>query len=324
LRTSTGENRLKIIASALNYSHCQQVVEAYRARGKRAEYMHSREDSAANDRVMQKLENHEIDVIVQVRKLGQGFDHKYLSVAAVFSIFSNLSPFVQFVGRTLRVIEQNAPTSPLNQGVVVFHAGANIAQRWQDFQQFSEADQEFFDLLLPLENMDFDDASELEIEPDPGRSRHQSHVEVRDQSEVHLQEIPLLQDDDVQQALRVLQDRGLSPDEARQGMEQLTPIPVTRVRERQAMRSTLDTRVRTEVGRILGERNINHEGHDLDQQRLGKSNFVVLKSAIDRRISAEIGRGQGERSEYTRAELNQINDNFDTIIADAVQEVFDA
>jgi hypothetical protein len=49
-----------------------------------------------------------------MRKLGEGFDHKYLSVAAVFSIFTNLSPFVQFVGRIMRVIEQNNPDSPLN------------------------------------------------------------------------------------------------------------------------------------------------------------------------------------------------------------------
>ena len=31
--------------------------------------------------------------------LGEGFDHPYLSVASVFSIFASLAPFVQFVGR---------------------------------------------------------------------------------------------------------------------------------------------------------------------------------------------------------------------------------
>lgn len=123
LRAATGDNRLKIIASALNFEHCRQVVEAYRARGRRADYVHSREDGAANQRVLQRLENHELDVIVQVRKLGEGFDHPLLAVAAVASVFSNLSPFVQFVGRIMRVIQQNAPGHPLNHGVVVFHAG---------------------------------------------------------------------------------------------------------------------------------------------------------------------------------------------------------
>ena len=167
-----GDKRLKIIASALNFGHCRQIAEAYRARGRRADYVHSHEDTGANrganQRVMQRLENHQLDVIVQVRKLGEGFDHPFLSVAAVFSIFSNLSPFVQFVGRIMRVIEQNAPGHVLNQGVVVFHAGANIARQWSDFQTYSEADQDFFDQLLPLEGIDPNDQlPEREIEPTP-------------------------------------------------------------------------------------------------------------------------------------------------------------
>ncbi|MQT71736.1 DEAD/DEAH box helicase, partial [Pseudomonas sp. FSL R10-0071] len=151
LRDETGEKRLKIIASALNFEHCRQIVEAYRARNLRADYVHSKQDGAANAKIMKQLDNHDLDVIVQVRKLGEGFDHPYLSVAAVFSIFSNLSPFVQFVGRVMRVIVQNSPEDVLNQGVVVFHAGANIACQWADFQQYSSADQDYFDQLLPLE-----------------------------------------------------------------------------------------------------------------------------------------------------------------------------
>ena len=46
-------------------------------RGQRA-YVHSREDGAANSRVMQKLDDHDLDVIVQVRKFGERFDHPSL------------------------------------------------------------------------------------------------------------------------------------------------------------------------------------------------------------------------------------------------------
>lgn len=97
-------------------------------------------------------------------------------MAAVFSVFNNLSPFVQFVGRIMRVIEQNDPYHPLNQGVVIFHAGANVARRWEDFQQYSEADQEYFDQLLPIEGLDFTDAQELEVEPLPQRPGDQLEV----------------------------------------------------------------------------------------------------------------------------------------------------
>jgi superfamily II DNA or RNA helicase len=106
LRDAADDKRLKIIASALNYEHCRQIVEAYRARGRRADYVHSREDSVANEQVLERLENHELDVIVQVRKLGEGLDHPHLAVAAVFSIFANLAPFVQFVGRIMHVIDR--------------------------------------------------------------------------------------------------------------------------------------------------------------------------------------------------------------------------
>lgn len=324
-RQATGDNRLKIIASALNYEHCRQIVEAYRARGRRADYVHSREDSAANERIMQRLENHDLDMIVQVRKLGEGFDHPFLVVAAVFSIFANLSPFVQFVGRIMRVIEQNAPGHVLNNGAVVFHAGSNIASRWSDFQKYSEADREFFDQLLPVEGLDFGSADELEVEPTPRDIDDCEGFDVRSQTGIQLEEIPLVfEDPEALAALRILQERGYTSDEVKQAYDELEPVPVTRVRQRQAMRNGLDMRERTEAGRILRERGVNPEGRDLDRQRRGRTNFVVLKSAIARQVNAAMGRRSGERHEFSRDELDQIDRDFAGIVERAVQEVFGA
>ncbi|MFY2643003.1 DEAD/DEAH box helicase [Achromobacter insuavis] len=319
LRNETGEARLKIIASALNFEHCRQVVQAYAARGRRAGYVHSREDGAANQRVMQQLESHELDVIVQVRKLGEGFDHPYLAVAAVFSIFSNLSPFVQFVGRIMRVIVQNAPGHVQNQGVVVFHAGANIARQWGDFQQYSEADQAYFDQLLPLEGLDPGDSQgEREFTPLP---RHGDELEVRAQSEVQLEEIHLLESDEAA-AIQLLQARGIIAGDFDPARQTLQPVPVTRVAQRQAMRGSLDMRVRTETTRILHQRGLNPSGRELDRQRLGRENFVVLKAALDRQVNAAVGRPSGQRHEFTRPELDQIDAGFAEIIAAAEREVF--
>ena len=324
-RQAADDKRLKIIASALHYNHCRQIVEAYRARGRRADYVHSREDNAANERILQRLDNHELDVIVQVRKLGEGFDHPFLAVAAVFSIFANLSPFIQFVGRIMRVIEQDAPGHILNHGSVVFHAGANVASRWADFQIYSEADREFFDQLLPIEDLDFGSGDELEVEPAPRDLDDGERFDVRSQTAIRLEEIPLIAEDpEALTALRVLRERGYSSDEVKQAYDDLEPVPVTRVRQRQAMRSGLDMRVRTETGRILGERDVNTEGHDLDRQRLGRTNFVVLKTAIDREVNAVVGRQSRERHEFTRPELDQIERDFAGIVERAVQEVFGA
>jgi hypothetical protein len=228
---------------------------------------------------------------------------------------------VQFVGRIMRVIQQNAPGHVLNQGVVVFHAGGNIARQWTDFQTYSEADREYFDQLLPLEGIDPDDPRpEREIEPIPPGVA--SGVEVRAQSDVKLEEIPLLQDDAALAALRLLQERGYTPDDINAAFETLQPVPATRARQRQAKRLGLDMRVRTEAAQILRQRGINAEGQELDRQRLGRSNLIVMKAALDRQVNARVGRSTKQRRDFSRAELDQIDQAFPMIIANAIVEVF--
>jgi len=100
-------------------------------------------------------------------------------------------------------------------------------------------------------------------------------------------------------------------------------VPTTRVAQRQAMRDGLDMRVRTEAARILNQRGINLAGRDLDRQRLSRDNLIVLKSAIDRHINAAVGHTSGQRHEFSRAELDQIDEGFANIVATAVHEVFD-
>src|SRR5262249_48829147 len=156
-----------------------------------------------------------------------------------------------FVGRIMRVIEQDAPGHPTNRGVVVFHAGANIARRWEDFQQYSEADQAYFDQLLPVEGLDFGTGDELEVEPRP-ITASTGDVDVRSQTDVRLEEIPLIaQDPEALAALTLLQGRGYTVDQVAQAFEELRPVPVTKARQRQARRSGLDMRVKTEAARIL-------------------------------------------------------------------------
>jgi superfamily II DNA or RNA helicase len=324
LRDAASEPRLKIIASVLNYAHCAQVVAAYRARGLRADFVHSREDTAANQSVMTKLSNHELDVIVQVRKLGEGFDHKYLAVAAVFSVFSNLSPFIQFVGRVMRVVKQNASGDPANQGAVVFHAGANIARRWDDFRSYSDADQKYFDELLPVEDLDFTNASELEVTPRAVGAALPNPVNVRSQTGVQLEEIPLIQDDpDALAALKLLRDKGYSTTELLSAFEDLQPVPVSKVRERQSKRLELVSRVNNEAGRLLREKGLSPEGRDLDRKRIGHSNFVAITSAIHSCVNKAVNRTSGERSEFTKEDLDHVERDWATIIADASREVFD-
>lgn len=323
LRSATSDGRHKIITSALNYAHCIQIVEAYRSKGLRADYIHSKEDSATNDRILERLRNHELDVIVQVRMLGEGFDHPYLSVAAVCSIFSNLSPFAQFVGRIMRVIKQNDPQSPLNQGAVVFHAGANVARVWSDFQQFSEADQKFYDALLPVEHLNFNEAVEVVEDLQP-LSPREIVYEVKEQGQVALEEIDLLKSDQrAKEAFEYLRRVGFTSDNFREA-ELLHPVPITKQRKRQAGRKALDDRIKNSAGRALHARGLNPEGHDLDRKYLGRTNWVLLKAAVDRKCNEFVGRGLKERSEFTQEQIDRIIGSLDSLVEEAVSEVINA
>jgi superfamily II DNA or RNA helicase len=323
-RDESSDQRLKIIASALNYEHCSQIVEAYQTKGLRAAYVHSRDGQPANDQVFQRLENHELDVIVQVRKLGEGFDHPYLAVAAVFSIFTNLSPFVQFVGRIMRVIRQDAPGDPLNQGVVVFHSGANVAQRWEDFRTFSEADQEYFEQLLPIEGIDPESERLDERQVEPDTAQIVSETEVRSQSGVVLEELSLIEDPEARAAIEMLHSKGYSGEVVSAALQELERIPTTKVRQRQAKRQKLDRDVGFNAIQILKRRGVAPEGKELDKQYLNRSNYVVVKSAIDRRVNQLVDRQNDQRHEFSFADLMRIESQFDELLACAEQDVFNA
>lgn len=314
LRETTKEPRLKIIASALNMEHCKQIVKAYRERGQRADYIHSREDSKANDAVLAKLDRHELDVIVQVRMLGEGFDHPYLAVAAVVSIFASLSPFVQFVGRIMRVIKQDAPGDPLNYGSVVFHAGANTVKAWEDFKDFAEADQEWFKLLT--EQVPVGDEPVCEVDPteDMTRAEREDEIRITEPGTVSLEELPLLSDDRLKEALVLLMQAGVTAEDYGRAVEQLEPIPVTKQARRQASRTLLDETIKTRAGKLVRNHGLNPEGRDLDTKHLNQSNWVIVKAAIDKKANAAVGRGPKGRSELSQAEIDLITERLDGIL----------
>ena len=322
LRAITGEPRLKIISSALNMEHCKQIVKAYQERGLKTDYIHSREDSKANDNVLAKLDRHELDVIVQVRMLGEGFDHPYLSVAAVFSIFASLSPFVQFVGRIMRVIKQDAPGDPLNYGSVVFHAGANTVRAWEDFKDFAEADQEWFKLLTEQVPVGEEPAREVDPTDEMARERDPDAVRITEPGTVTLEELPLLSDERLKEVLTDLLSAGYSADDIGRAAKLLEPIPVTKQARRQASRMLLDETIKTRAGKLVREHGLNPEGRDLDTRHLGQSNWVIVKAAIDKKANAAVGRGPKERSELSQAEIDLIAERLDGIIAETEGELF--
>jgi hypothetical protein len=230
--------------------------------------------------------------------LGEGFDHPFLAVAMVGSIFANLSPFVQFVGRIMRAIEQNAPGHPLNQGVVVFHVGANIASRWNDFRQFSQADQDFFAELLPeAEEVNFDGAvAEREL----GGAGGLAPVQILEERGVRAADMEPIGDPQAAALLRQLAEMGITPDQAAQELRRLR---ITRQDLREARRASLNDRVHNESGGLLHRLRISPGGHTLDPRRRER-NFAWVASELHRRVNEHVGGRAADRQNFTLDQLN--------------------
>lgn len=138
----------QLIAVACSIDHAKEIRSMYIERGYNAEVIHSEQDTEKRAGIIRDLKNGTLDCIVQVQILGEGFDHKQLSVAAIFRPFRTLSPYIQFIGRILRVIVQNNPGHPDNLGHVVTHLGMNLNERLKEFKQFENDDQAFWENVI--------------------------------------------------------------------------------------------------------------------------------------------------------------------------------
>lgn len=145
----------QLIAVACSIRHATQVAALYKELGLRVEVLHSQLTTEERDRIEASLRSGLTDVVVQVSILGEGYDLPSLSVAAVFRPYRSLSPYVQFVGRILRLAQPDTPYSPANHVYLVSHVGLNDERWWKDFTNFDKDDQEFFQEYLQ---------GELEIE----------------------------------------------------------------------------------------------------------------------------------------------------------------
>ena len=99
------------------------------------------------------------------------------------------------------MIKQGAPGDPLNYGSVVFHAGANTVRAWEDFKEFAEADQVWFQLRT--EQVPVEDERQREVDPtdEMTRERDADVVRITEPGEVSLEELPLLSDRRLKEAL---------------------------------------------------------------------------------------------------------------------------
>lgn len=125
----------KIIAVACSIDHAEQIKQLYINNGYRAEVIHSKQDAEKQSKIKLDIENHRLDVIINVAMLGEGYDHPYLSVAAIFRPFKSELPYEQFIGRVLRTIPENeVEKTDDNIADVVSHHNLELTKLWEKYK----------------------------------------------------------------------------------------------------------------------------------------------------------------------------------------------
>lgn len=127
----------KILAVGCSIAHAEDLRQWYEANDLKAAIVHSLMDQPDIDAAFRTIENNQCDVVISVNMLMEGYDHRYLTVLALFRPYRSLNAFAQIVGRVLRAIPQDEITAFEidNNAVVIYHEETGLDAMWSSFQK---------------------------------------------------------------------------------------------------------------------------------------------------------------------------------------------
>lgn len=318
----------QIIAVACSVDHAKEIRSLYIERGFHAAEIHSKMAQAEQEKVKQELKSGALDCVVQVLMLGEGFDHPKLSVAAIFRPFRSLSPYVQFVGRIMRVIVQNEPRHPDNSGYIITHIGMNLDKQLDDFRQLDHEDENFFKDLL--------NGKEPELPPEvldgSARKRIKRHMVVNDEIVDRFLQEAFLDPDDV-----VLQDELKSFAEAlgfdaegvveflkqkkKERVKQVSAsmeYPVIPQLQRQEARKRLSEFTKSRAKILLNRLGLSMDGRDIQFKlmpgQVTGNNFAAAVQLIHHEINKRLGIDTGERGKLRFQDYKKAMDAVDDVV----------
>ncbi|MFO8100233.1 MAG: helicase-related protein, partial [Salinibacter sp.] len=321
----------QIIAAACSIRHAEQVASLYRARGVEAEFVVS-EGMTAEERTdrLRAYERGELDAMVHVGILGEGYDNKNISIAAIFRPFRSVAPYTQFVGRALRALPDSTDTD--NLAHVVAHAGLNQDDHWHYFKHETEEAQVLADLDAWARAQDEATGPEREGESSPRSNTDPAEV-TREEIEgfdvdaylpVEGAEADEAQEDldKMEAALDNLREKGLDvpdADEIKQdivarnqplGDEDLPPPPNRPARERHAYRKILNHAVRRAAGTILHRLDLPSDTALVGAVGRGDeaNNVEVVIRMLHRRVNAAMDRADKEAEGRNEWPLDALKD----------------
>lgn len=130
------DNPHKIIAVACSIKHAEQIKRLYKDIGYESSIVHSNLEKNEKETEFEKINNDKVEVVINVSMLGEGYDHKYLSIAAIFRPFKTLLPYAQFVGRVLRSIQgaDKSFNEEDNTAYVIHHKELGLEELWEYYK----------------------------------------------------------------------------------------------------------------------------------------------------------------------------------------------
>lgn len=335
LREQTGSQQ-QIVAAACSVDHARQVRRIYEECGLRAHEIHSDMEDEEKERVLSELRQGRLDCIVQVQMLGEGFNHPRLSIAAIFRPFRSLAPYVQFVGRIMRVIHQNDPDHPANEGFIVSHVGLNNDARWVEFRELDLEDQKLFQMWLagPTEEPPtrrggggprrFDTSMRVDNEfidrfidqpfLDPEDSRVLDKLLAQKLPGVPITVGDLITREQLQAKLREKHKACAA--------EQPSELPVQPQRRRRAARDRLAERTNSVAARVLNDLGLSRAGRDIARvvrTARGAGNYQALLQLIHGGVNEHLGIKSRERSKLSAEQAKRAYSELDAI-GDKVRE----
>lgn len=123
----------KIIAIACSISHAEQIEDLYLKRGMRTTIIYSTLPEEVKNKAFSDIDNNRVDVVINVAMLGEGYDHRYLSIAAIFRPFRTELPYTQFIGRVLRYIPEG--NSKDNIAIIISHKHLYLERLWEKYKK---------------------------------------------------------------------------------------------------------------------------------------------------------------------------------------------
>lgn len=123
-REKAGDRRSIVFCSTVQ--HAQDVAEAFKAGGARAECVHGGMANAQRQAILRAFDRGEIQVLTNVMVLTEGFDCQPTAAVVLLRKCSGKGPLVQMVGRGLRTVNAEEYPGVVKKDCVVLDFGTSL------------------------------------------------------------------------------------------------------------------------------------------------------------------------------------------------------